>query len=151
MGRAILLAAAATIGFALPACLPAPAAISVAGGGYVAKAPSAGGGAVMISSSASIPVLPVQLQATLFLPLAKSGGYAVLGEVRGLTGGGFGGAYVGAGAGIGNLSANRTPGPVLTVFAGKPIAPNTAIEIRLLQSTRNGGTTAGFLGLRFTL
>jgi hypothetical protein len=130
--------------------LPARADISVAGGAYTSTSPSATGGAVMISSGASIPAVPVELQATLFVPLAKQGGYAITGEVRGFTGGGFGGAFVGAGAGIGNLSANQAPGPVFTVFAGKQIAPFTAIEIRVIQSTREGGTTAGFLGLRFT-
>ena len=104
----------------------------------------------MLSTGASIPAVPVEVQATVFVPLAKQGGYAVTGEVRGFTGGGFGGAFVGAGVGVGTLSADRTVGPVITVFAGKQVAPFTAVEIRVIKSTRAGGTTAGFLGLRFT-
>ncbi|HEY5256784.1 MAG TPA: hypothetical protein VIJ12_00195 [Candidatus Baltobacteraceae bacterium] len=130
--------------------LPARADISVAGGGYTSSSPSTTGGAVMLSTGASIPAVPVEVQATVFVPLAKQGGYAITGEVRGFTGGGFGGAFVGAGAGIGTLSADRTVGPVITIFAGKQVAPFTAIEIRVIKSTREGGTTAGFLGLRFT-
>jgi hypothetical protein len=133
------------------ACIaPAIADVSIGAGGYTSSSPSATGGAVLLSTGASIPATPVDVQATLLVPLAKNGGYALTGEVRGFTGGGFGGAYIGAGAGIGNLSADQTPGPIFTVFAGKKVAPFTSIEIRLIKSTRSGGTTAGFLGLRFT-
>lgn len=107
-------------------------------------------GAVLLSSAASVPSLPVEVQGTLLVPITSQGGYALTGEVRGLSGGGFGGAYVGAGVGFGTLSASRQTGPVLTVFVGKPIAPYTTIELRAYQSTRDDGTTAGFLGLRFT-
>lgn len=124
--------------------------ISVAGGGYVSGTPSATGGAVLLSSAASIPALPIQLQATVLIPVTKQGGYAVTGEIRGLSGGGFGGAYVGAGIGVGTLSVNRTTGPVLTGFVGKPIAPLTTVELRLYKGTQTNGSTAGFLGIRFS-
>jgi len=145
-------ALAVAIAFAFFLSMPssARADISIAGGGYISSIPSTTGGALMVSSGASIPAFPVELQGTVFVPLARQGGYVVLGEVRGFTGGGFGGAYVGAGAGIGNLAGDRTPGPALSLFAGKSIAPFTSIEIRLIQQTQTTGTTAGFLGLRFT-
>lgn len=124
--------------------------LSVAGGGYLAGTPSQSGGAVLVSSAASIPALPIELQGTVLVALTPRGGYAVTGEIRGLSGGGFGGAYVGAGAGVGTLSADLRSGPVLTVFAGKPLAPLSSIELRLYKGTQDGGTTAGFLGLRFS-
>lgn len=91
------------------------------------------------------------MQATLLVPITKQGGYAITGEIRGLTGGGFGGAYAGAGVGVGNLSINHQNGLVVTVFGGKSIAPHTSVELRLYQGLQGGGTTAGFLGLRVSL
>lgn len=129
---------------------PAAAGVSVAGGGLVAGSPSSLGAAAILSSGASIPAVPVEIQASLLVPLAKNGGYALTGEVRGFTGGGFGGAYVGGGAGVGRIGS-ATSGPVLTLFAGKSIAPFTSIEIRVYQQTQEGGATAGFLGLRFSI
>lgn len=129
----------------------AQADVSVAGGGWVGTSPAQSGGAVMISTSSSIPVVPISLQATLLVPVTRQGGYAITGELRGLSGAGFGGAYVGIGAGIGDLSIGRTTGPVLTVFGGKPIAPHASVELRLYQGLQAGGTTAGFAGLRFSL
>lgn len=134
---------------ALP--LAARADVSVAGGGWVGTSPSQSGGAIMLSTASSIPVVPIGLQATLLVPVTRQGGYAVTGEIRGLSGAGFGGAYVGAGAGVGNLAIGRTTGPVVTIFGGKSIAPHTSIELRLYQGLQTGGTTAGFLGVRFSL
>ncbi|MGH7738218.1 MAG: hypothetical protein ACREMP_10200 [Candidatus Tyrphobacter sp.] len=129
----------------------ASAAVSVAVGGWTGTSPSETGGAVMLSTSSSIPVVPVGLQATLLAPLTRQGGYALTGEIRGLTGAGFGGAYVGIGAGIGNLAIGRTTGPVVTIFGGKSIARHVSIELRLYQGLQTGGTTAGFAGVRFSL
>ncbi len=129
----------------------ARADVSIAGGAWAGTSPAQAGGAVMLSTASSIPVVPFGLQATLLVPVTKQGGYAITGEIRGLSGGGFGGAYVGAGAGIGNLSVGRTTGPVVTVFGGKGIAPHVSIELRLYQGLQVGGTTAGFAGLRFSL
>lgn len=130
---------------------PAWADISAAGGVYATNTPSQTGAAVLISSGQSIPAIPIEIQGTLLVPITKQGGYALTAEVRGLSGGGFGGAYIGAGLGVGTLARDRVPGPVVTVFAGKPIAPFTSIELRLYAGTRDSGTTAGFLGVRFSL
>jgi hypothetical protein len=146
--RKTLLALLAMLAFS-PAV--ARADVSVAAGGWLGTSPSQTGGAVMLSTSSSIPVVPVGLQATLLVPVDGQGGYAITGELRGLSGAGFGGAYVGIGAGIGDLSVGRRTGPVLTIFGGKAIAPHTSIELRLYQGLEDGGTTAGFAGVRFSL
>lgn len=151
MRNTIFVAAFLALGALGALTAPARADVSVAGGAWVGTSPSQTGGALMLSTASSIPVVPIGLQATLLVPVTRQGGYAVTGEIRGLSGGGFGGAYVGAGAGIGNLSVGRTTGPVVTIFGGKGIAPHTSIELRLYQGLQAGGTTAGFLGLRFSL
>jgi len=135
----------------LVACATARADVSVAAGGWGGMSPGQTGGALMLSTSSSIPTVPFGLQATLLVPLTSQGGYAVTGEIRGLSGAGFGGAYVGAGAGIGDLAIGRRVGPVVTIFGGKGIAAHTSIELRLYQGLQAGGTTAGFLGVRFSL
>jgi hypothetical protein len=134
----------------LGSTIPAVGDVSVAGGGYTSTSPPVTGAAVMVSTGASIPEVKLSVQATVLVPLVRQGGYAVMGEIRGFTGGGFGGAYIGAGAGIGNLASDRSTGPVLTVFGGKAIAPFTSVEIRLIKQTQANGATAGFLGLRFS-
>lgn len=103
-----------------------------------------------MSTGASIPSVPLELQGSLLVPITKYGGYAATAEIRGFTGGGYGGAYVGAGAGFGNLSSDRTGGAVFTFFAGKEFAPQTSIELRLYQQTSPTGATGGFVGVRFS-
>ncbi|HET9393460.1 MAG TPA: hypothetical protein VFO29_08110 [Candidatus Rubrimentiphilum sp.] len=133
---------------ALPAT--ASASISIAAGGFTRNAPTSSGGAVIVSTGASIPAVPLEVQASLLTPIGAGGGYAATGEIRGFTGGGFGGAYIGAGAGVSNLSSDHSTGPVLTIFAGKSFAPFTSLEIRLYRQTKDAGATAGFLGVRFS-
>ncbi len=125
--------------------------LSLAAGGLLTTSPTQAGGAALITTAASIPATPVAVQATVMVPLVTGGGYALTGEIRGLTGGGFGGAYVGAGIGVGRLAADRVAGPVVTVFAGKGIAPLLSLEARAYLATREGGVAGGFLGLRLTL
>ena len=140
-----------SLAFALASPVRSSAAeFSIAGGAFVSTSPSQTGGAVLLSSAASVPSLPIEVQGTILVPVTNQGGYAVTAEVRGLSGGGFGGAYIGGGLGIGVLSADRQYGPVLTLFVGKPVGPSTTIELRAYKGTRTNGTTAGFLGLRFT-
>lgn len=146
--RRLLLPLTLIAAAALPA--QAPAAVSIAGGGFAQSAPSATGLAAILSSGASIPQVPLELQGSLLVPLTGKGGYAATGEIRGFTGGGYGGAYIGAGAGIGNLSSDRSAGTVFTVFAGKSIAPLTSFEIRLYKQMQSTGATAGFIGVRFS-
>jgi hypothetical protein len=129
----------------------ARATVSVAGGGWVGTSPSQSGGAVMLSTGQALPVVPIGIQGTLLIPITKQGGWAATAEIRGLSGGGFGGAYVGAGAGVGDLAIGQRYGPVVTIFGGKAIAPRTSVELRLYQGLQKGGSTAGFLGFRFSL
>jgi len=140
---------------ALVAFLPsqARAAVSVAGGGFAQDVPGKSGLAAIVSSGASIPAVPLEFQGSVFVPVSggKGGGYALTAEIRGFTGGGYGGAYVGAGAGVGTLSREGSSGTVFTVFAGKSIAPMTSIELRVYKQTQESGATAGFVGVRFTL
>lgn len=141
-------AAAILAALALP--LPALASISVGVGGLVRNNPSGVAGAAIVSSGASVPAVPLEIQGSLLVPLGGKGGYAATAEIRGFTGGGYGGAYVGAGAGIGTLSNDGSSGTVFTVFAGKSIAPLTSIEFRLYKQTQSAGATAGFAGVRFS-
>src|SRR5579872_3631809 len=135
------LTTAALLGVAMLPCA-ARAGISVAGGGLTdSRSPSAVA-AVLVSSGTSVPVVPLALQGSLLAPLTSNGGYAATFEVRGLTGGGYGGAYVGAGAGLGDLAGAHDSGTVFTLFAGKSIAPMTSVELRLYSQTQDGGATA---------
>lgn len=104
----------------------------------------------MLSTDTAIPASPIQLQGTLFGLRSNRGGYAATLEVRGLTGGGFGGAYIGAGLGLGDLARDGSVGTVVTVFAGKSIGPMLSLELRGYQALRNSGSTVGFFGLRLS-
>ncbi len=141
-------AAALLAALAIP--LPALASVSIAAGGIVRSNPSEAAIAAILSSGASIPAVPLEIQGSLFAPLSGKGGYAATAEIRGFTGGGYGGAYIGAGAGIGTLSSDGSSGTVFTIFAGKSIAPLTSVELRLYQQTQSTGATAGFVGIRFS-
>lgn len=141
---------AATLAVALALPAPALASVSVAAGGFLRSNPSQGAAAAIVSSGASIPAVPLEIQGSVLGQLSGKGGYAATAEIRGFTGGGYGGAYVGAGAGIGNLSSDGSSGTVFTVFAGKSIAPLTSIELRLYKQTEATGATAGFVGVRFS-
>jgi len=134
------------------AALPvsATAAVSIAGGGWIQGDPSRTGAAASLSSGASISAVPLEVQGSLLFPLASNGGYAAIAEIRGFTGGGYVGAYVGAVAGLGAHSRDRSSGAVITIFAGKSIAPRTSIEFRFYKQTEASGSTAGFAGIRFT-
>jgi hypothetical protein len=148
MRPTLLLAATLAVLVALP--LRASASVSIAAGGFTTNSPTSTGGAVILSSGASIPAVPLEVQASLLTAIGGTGGYALTGEIRGFTGGGFGGAYIGAGGGVANLSLNRKAGTVFTVFAGKSVAPFTSIELRVYRQTGDFGATAGFVGLRFS-
>ena len=132
--------------------MQALAGVSVAGGGYLRDTPSTSSGlAAILSTGASVPAVPLEVQGSLFIPVTgKNGGYAATAEIRGLTGGGYGGAYVGAGIGVGSLSSDGSSGSVFTLFAGKSIAPLTSVEFRLYRQTQGAGATAGFVGVRFS-
>ena len=130
--------------------LNARASVSVAGGGLAQSNPAHSGAAVIVSTGASVPQVPLEVQSSLLASVNGQGGFAATAEIRGFTGGGYGGAYVGAGAGLANLSSDRSTGTVFDVFAGKSIAPVASLELRLYKQTRDNGFTSGFFGLRFT-
>lgn len=146
-GRLVAAAAAAALA-GTP--LHALASVSIAAGGFLENNPSGGGMAAVVSTGASIPAVPLELQGSVFFPLIGQSGYAATAEIRGFTGGGYGGAYVGAGIGLGTLSTDGSTGTVFSIFAGKSIAPLTSVELRLYRQTQSTGATAGFVGLRFS-
>jgi len=148
MRPTLLLAATLAVLAALP--IRAAASSSVAAGGFTSNAPTSTGGALILSTGAPIPAVPLEVQASLMTAFSGGGGYALTGEIRGFTGGGFGGAYIGAGGGVANLSRDRKAGAVFTVFAGKSVAPFTSVELRVYRQTGDFGATAGFVGLRFS-
>lgn len=148
--RLTKLLAVLSLGAAAALPLQALASVSIAAGGFVRNNPSQTAMAAIVSSGASIPAVPLELQGSLLVPVGGKGGYAATAEIRGFTGGGYGGAYIGAGLGVGTLSSNGSSGTVFTVFAGKSIAPLTSIEFRLYKQTQSAGATAAFAGVRFS-
>ncbi|HEV3153507.1 MAG TPA: hypothetical protein VGZ02_06875 [Candidatus Baltobacteraceae bacterium] len=135
------------------AALPQTARAGSVAAGWLStsRQQSSSGLGILLSSGTSVPALPLVIQGSVLGALTKGGGYAATLEVRGLTGGGYGGGYVGAGAGIADLAGNQGAGTVLTLFAGKAIAPLTSIELRIYKQTADEApVTAGFVGLRFS-
>jgi hypothetical protein len=128
----------------------APAAASVsAGGGFFAaggNGTSSTGGGIVLSTGAAVPVIPVSLDLTGFVPISSHGGYAVTAEGRFS----IGGAAIGAGYGISQFAGDHSGGTA-TVFLDSKIAPITSLELRGYIPTFSKGATAGFLGLRFSL
>jgi hypothetical protein len=136
----------ALLGAAL--CAPALAAGSIGGGIYTQSgngSSSTGGGAI-ISTSAPVPVVPIQVGVTGFVPLAQGGGYAV--TVDGTFS--FVNNAIGVGYGIGQFGAGHSGGTA-TGFLDHKIAPFTSIELRGYVTTGTKGSTAFFGGLKFSL
>jgi hypothetical protein len=120
-----------------------------AGGGVLTESgngQSSTGGALFIGTGAAIPVVPVEVGVTGLVPLITGGGYAVTVEGRFA----FAGNALGVGYGIGRFG-NAPAGGTLTAFLDHRVAPLTSVELRLYRTTGAQGTTAGFLGLRFSL
>jgi hypothetical protein len=107
---------------------------------------SSTGGAVLLSTSNALPVLPASIGLTGFAPLAKGGGYAVTLD------GSFaiGKDAIGVGYGLGQFGAAHSGGTA-TVFFDHRVAPFTAIELRGYRTNGANGATAAFAGLKFSL
>ena len=135
-------------GVALSATAPALAQISLGAGGFASggSGQSSNGGAVFLGTGASVPVIPVSVGLTGFVPLARNGGYAVTLDGRfAAAGNAFGIGY-----GLGQFAGSRSGG-TFTAFIDHRIAPLTSLELRGYQTTGSGSATAGFLGVRFSL
>ena len=126
----------------------ARADISAGGGVYTSSGngASSGGPAIFLSTGKAVPVLPASVDLTGFAPLGRNGGYAVTLEGRFAAAGNA----IGAGYGIGQFGGARAGG-TFTLFLDHAIAPLTSIELRGYQTTGSSSSTAGFLGVRFTL
>lgn len=128
----------------------APAfAASIGGGVYTSggNGLTATGGGVLLGTGASIPIIPVSVGLTGFVPLAKSGGYAVTLDGTFAAGGGN---ALGVGYGFGQFGGARSGGTA-TAFLDHRIAPFTTIELRGYHTTAVGGGTAGLLAVKFSL
>ena len=132
----------------LLATAPALADISGGGGGFVGNGNglSTSGAAVFLSTDKAVPVLPASVGLTGFAPLAHGGGYAVTVDGR------FSvlGNALGVGYGIGQFGGAHAGG-TFTAFFDHGIAPLTSLELRGYQTTGTNSSTAGFLGVRFSI
>ncbi len=102
---------------------------------------------MLLSTGASIPVIPVSVGLTGFAPLAKGGGYALTLDGSFAAGGG---TALGVGYGFGQFGGAHSGG-TLTAFLDHRVAPLTTIELRGYHTTAAGGGTAGVLALKFSL
>jgi hypothetical protein len=128
---------------------PAFAEGSIGAGVYTSggNGSSATGGGVLLGTGASIPVLPVSVGLTGFVPIATGGGYAVTLDGTFAAGGGN---ALGVGYGFGQFGGAHSGG-TLTAFLDHRVAPLTTIELRGYHTTAAGGGTAGVLALKFSL
>ncbi len=128
---------------------PAIAQGSIGAGVYAGSGngQSSTGAAIVIGTSASIPVVPVSVGVTGFAPLARGGGYAL--TVDGTFAASKSDAF-GVGYGIGQFGESKAGG-TFTLFYDHRLAPLTTLEIRGYKTAVAGGGTAGFVGLKVSL
>jgi hypothetical protein len=107
---------------------------------------SSTGTGIIISTGKAVPILPVSLGVTGFVPFAQGGGYALTLDGRFS----FGSDALGAGYGFGQFGAGHAGGTA-TAFFDHRIASLTSIEFRAYRTTGSQGSTAGLLALKFSL
>ena len=139
---------AAALALACATATPALAGGSAGAGIFTqsGNGQSSTGAGLILSSSNGVPVIPVSVGLTGFVPLASGGGYAV--TVDGKFS--FGRNAIGAGYGIGQFGAAHSGG-MATLFLDHKIAPLTTFELRGYRTMGGQGATAGFAGLTFSL
>lgn len=140
--------ALAVAGLLATTAAPVLAAGSIGGGLYAGggNGQSTTGAAILIGTSAGVPVVPVSVGATAFAPLARGGGYAL--TLDGTLA--YGKDAFGAGYGIGQFGGARAGG-TLTAFYDHQLAPFTTLELRGYKTVAAGGGSAAFLGVKFSL
>ncbi|HET9030335.1 MAG TPA: hypothetical protein VFN49_09160 [Candidatus Aquilonibacter sp.] len=128
--------------------VPALAQGSIGGGVYTSSGngTTSSGAGVLLSSGVGVPLVPFSVGVTAFAPIAKGGGYAA--TVDGTFAAGKN--AVGVGYGFGQFGSARAGGTA-TLFFDHQLAPFTTLELRGYQTTKSGGGTAGFLGLKFSM
>lgn len=139
---------AAIAAIILASAAPAFAQGSIGGGVYTSggNGTSSTGAGVLLSSGVGVPLVPVSVGVTGFVPIAKGGGYAVTldGTVA------AGNNAFGVGYGFGQFGGAHSGGTA-TLFFDHKLAPLTTLELRGYQTTTSGGGTAGLLALKFSL
>jgi hypothetical protein len=137
-----------SVAILVAATAPALAGGSVAGGAFTqsGNGQSGTGAGVLLSTTNSLPILPVTFGLTGFVPLAKGGGYALTAEGTFS----FVNNAIGIGYGIGQFGGAHASG-TFTGFLLHQIAPRTSLELRAYVASGSHAVTAGFFGLRFAL
>jgi hypothetical protein len=107
---------------------------------------SSTGGGFIVSTATAVPILPVSVGLTAFGVASRGGGYAVTLDGRFAVGS----DAIGVGYGLGQFGAGHSGGTA-TLFFDHKVAPLTSIELRGYKTTGAEGSTAGFLGLKFSL
>ena len=127
---------------------PALAAGSIGGGIYTqsGNGQSSTGGGVIVSTSTSVPLVPIGIGVTGFVPIAQGGGYAITADGTFS----FVNNAIGIGYGIGQFGAGHSGGTA-TGFLDHKIAPFTSLELRAYVTTGTKGSTAFFGGIKFSL
>jgi hypothetical protein len=128
----LLTSTIAAVVLAAALCAPALAGGSVAGGAVwqSGNGATSSGAAVLLSTTTAVPVLPATLTA--------DGTFSFVNNA------------IGIGYGIGKFGAGHAGG-VATGFLLHQIAPRTSVELRGYFPNGDKGSTAYFLGLRFSL
>lgn len=139
-----------TLAAALAASVAAPALAqgSIGGGIYTqsGNGSSSTGGALIYSTSNAVPLVPLSVGLTGFVPVAQGGGYAVTVDGKFA----IGRDAIGVGYGIGQFGAGHSGGTA-TIFFDHRLNSMLSFELRGYRTTSAQGATAGFAGLTFTL
>ena len=144
----LLTSTIAAVVLAAALCAPALAGGSVAGGAVwqSGNGATSSGAAVLLSTTTAVPVLPATVGVSAFGVFAQGGGYALTADGTFS----FVNNAIGIGYGIGKFGAGHAGG-VATGFLLHQIAPRTSVELRGYFPNGDKGSTAYFLGLRFSL
>lgn len=148
MNIRIISTGAATLALALLAWTNASAQVAV-GGGVTTQSgngSSSTGAGIIVSTGQAVPILPVSIGVTGFVPLVTGGGYALTLDGRFSAGGNA----FGVGYGVGQFGAGHSGGTG-TIFLDHKIAPLTSIELRGYKTMGSQGSTAALLAIKFSL
>ena len=126
---------------------------SVAPGLFIQKSGNTTAGVVITQHlrAAALHVKGFRTQASLALPFATGGRYAVTGEIRKTV---FTQSYLGAGVGLARFNTQGSAGATYNFLGGTRLARHTYLEGRLyspFSATKGNAGHAGFVGVNFFL
>ncbi len=123
---------------------------SVAPGFFIQKSGNTTGGIVVTQHlrSHAVHVKGFRTQASLAIPFATGGRYALTAELRKTV---FTQSYAGAGLGVGRWNSQGSGGLTYDFLAGTHIARHTYLEGRLYSPITKNGGHSGFIGVNFFL